>query len=140
MYFSDNLYTITVTGLKPSTKHNFYFETINRDVDCRPIGGDLGDDLITSNNGQLTFEFHYTNSTEDAWIIAVGGLQNWNKLHSLGDGLYVNTNLMSGWKNKYKLLEVKALNSYAMCRITATLNQINWSDQTHIDPQWQNGN
>lgn len=113
MNYVDKLYTINVTGLKPLTKHDFYFETVKRNTDCRPINGDIGDDLVTNIEGSLSFEFHYSSQTEAAWIAASGGYANWIKLH--GYSGVITTNILN--MNLLKLIEVKALNSYAMCRI-----------------------
>ena len=56
----DQVFTITVYGLKPSTVHNCYFERnkVNSSK-IKPKNGQLGNALITDANGSATFDFYY---------------------------------------------------------------------------------
>jgi len=53
-------FTITVRGLLPRTIHYAYFEANKIDSgNIKPVNGKLGDDLLTDENGQMTFEYYY---------------------------------------------------------------------------------
>jgi hypothetical protein len=56
---AEQLFSFQVTGLKPATKHLFYFEDQDRSSKCRPAGGNLGANLVSGVDGILTFEFYY---------------------------------------------------------------------------------
>lgn len=47
-------------GLKPYTRHYFYYEVLNRSDRCKQFGKKLGDPLITDENGMLEFSFYNT--------------------------------------------------------------------------------
>lgn len=56
----DQVFTITVHGLKPSTVHNCYFERNKVDSSkIKPKNGQLGNALVTDQNGSATFDFYY---------------------------------------------------------------------------------
>lgn len=57
--FSEQRFDFSLTGLKPSTKHYFYFESTDKSAKCRQLGKTLGQDLITDVYGNLSFEFYY---------------------------------------------------------------------------------
>lgn len=46
---------VTVSGLKPQTQHNVVFSGVNANANAQPAGGSLGDPLISSASGTLTF-------------------------------------------------------------------------------------
>lgn len=54
--------TLTVPGLKPNTKHLFYFDGVDSSSDCAPQYGKIGSDLFSDENGELTFTFFYRSS------------------------------------------------------------------------------
>ena len=56
---SEQVFFFEVTGLKPGTKHLFYFEDVDRSSKCKPTGGNLGANLVSSAQGILSFEFYY---------------------------------------------------------------------------------
>lgn len=56
---SEQVFLFEVAGLKPGTKHLFYFEDVDRSTKCKPSGGDLGANLVSSAQGILAFEFYY---------------------------------------------------------------------------------
>ena len=47
------------SGLKPLTKHVFYFDNDDVSSMCIPTGGSQGDALITDANGSILFQFVY---------------------------------------------------------------------------------
>ena len=59
----DQSFEITVNGLLPLTYHYLYFE--GKQVSSehfKPVGGKLGDPLISDANGQLNFVYYYTSN------------------------------------------------------------------------------
>ena len=58
---SEQRFNISITGLQPSTVHYFYFERSQVSASkLKPIGGKLGDPLLTTAAGTLTFDFYHT--------------------------------------------------------------------------------
>ena len=54
-------FAFRVTGLKPNTKHNFFYENVNNSVRCAQVGKTLypQQDMISDENGVLEFDFFY---------------------------------------------------------------------------------
>lgn len=54
-------FTISVTGLKPNTKHDFYFSGELKTDKCRIIRGmsNINTNLVSDNSGNLSFDFYY---------------------------------------------------------------------------------
>jgi hypothetical protein len=53
-------FTLSLTGLMPSTVHHVYFERQKIAASkLKPQSGNLGDDITTDENGQVTIEFYY---------------------------------------------------------------------------------
>jgi hypothetical protein len=50
---------ISVTGLKPNTKYDFYLDSVLYTWACKPFGKNLGDNLVSDASGKLTFYFLY---------------------------------------------------------------------------------
>jgi len=48
-----------VVGLKPTTRHYFYFDNVDNSSKCAPESGKKGDSLISDKNGKITFVFFY---------------------------------------------------------------------------------
>jgi len=49
-----------VVGLKPNTRHYFYFDNVDNSSKCAPLAGKKGDSLISDKNGKITsFTFFY---------------------------------------------------------------------------------
>jgi len=62
----DQIFNITVYGLKPLTVHTCYFERNKVDANkLKPKNGQLGNQLITDANGSLTFDFYYSSGLGD---------------------------------------------------------------------------
>lgn len=56
----DQVFRITVSSLKPSTTHNLYFERVKvAAANIKPLGGSLGDPIVTDSDGKVTFEYFY---------------------------------------------------------------------------------
>lgn len=56
----DQVFNITVYGLKPSTVHSCYYERNKVDSNkIKPKNGQLGNPIITDSNGSATFDFYY---------------------------------------------------------------------------------
>jgi hypothetical protein len=56
----NQVFTVTVYGLKPSTVHNCYYERNKVDSNkIKPKNGQLGHPIITDINGSATFDFYY---------------------------------------------------------------------------------
>lgn len=59
-YISDSQeFGMVITGLKPNTIHTFTFDNTNQSARCRPVGGNLGDQLVSNAEGVLTFKYFY---------------------------------------------------------------------------------
>lgn len=50
---------LTISGLKPSTKHSFYFDGEDKTAKCKPSGGQIGDDLVSNSSGILSIKFYF---------------------------------------------------------------------------------
>ena len=56
----EQTFRIDITGLRPSTPHYMYFERQKVGSGLiKPVGGVLGDQLITDTNGVLSFDFFF---------------------------------------------------------------------------------
>jgi hypothetical protein len=67
MYFSDSQkFDISCSGLKPSTKHLFYFANTDNSSRCLPPGGTLGANLVSDSAGTLSFSFFYDAGLDEA--------------------------------------------------------------------------
>ena len=55
------MFAITLTGLMPRTVHYLYVESQLQPASvCKPAGKNLGDTLISDNNGKLVFDYYYS--------------------------------------------------------------------------------
>lgn len=79
LYFTsrDQVFRIKVNGLMPSTVHNFYFERQKVAASAlKPVGGSLGDRLITNGNGYVEFDYYFSSGlTADATTAAQAEIQ-----------------------------------------------------------------
>lgn len=50
---------IDCTGLKPNTKYEFYLDSVLYSWCCKPWGKNLGDALVSDEEGKLSFYFLY---------------------------------------------------------------------------------
>jgi hypothetical protein len=92
IFFVSTAYRIEITGLKPSTVHNFTFEGLNRNVDCRQDGKSLGDPLVSGADGRLSFHFHFSAATESEYVRVVFGGRSW----MLGGGFFASPERSGG--------------------------------------------
>lgn len=66
----DQVFRISVSSLKPSTVHYFYFERVKvSGSKIKPVGGSLGDPIVTDLDGKVSFDYYFdsgisTNATE----------------------------------------------------------------------------
>lgn len=69
----DQVFECIGRGLKPNTIHKFYYENVDRTVDCKQLGsnnastsddGKLGGPLTTDKNGYVRFNFYFTAAVE----------------------------------------------------------------------------
>lgn len=59
----DQGFDFTIGGLLPLTTHYFYFERqLQPSTSLKPLGGKLGDPIITDKNGQVTFTYYFSSS------------------------------------------------------------------------------
>ena len=59
----DQAFNISVSGLLPLTYHYLYFENkLVSNTQFKPIGGKLGDPLISDSNGKLELVYYYTSN------------------------------------------------------------------------------
>lgn len=61
----DQVFLVSITGLKPSTKHTFVIDGVDKTLSCKQVGKDPAADLISGENGVLTFEYFYTTRDEE---------------------------------------------------------------------------
>jgi len=52
-------FRLTARGMKPLTRHFFYFDGVDSGSSCHPNGGVYGGNLVTDKKGELVFHFHY---------------------------------------------------------------------------------
>jgi len=62
----DQAFNVTVNGLLPLTYHYLYFENkLVSNTQFKPIGGRLGDPLISDASGKLEIVYYYTSNLPD---------------------------------------------------------------------------
>lgn len=60
-------FLIKVNGLKPSTTHYFYFDTIKQSASkMKPNGKSKGDSLVSDSNGYLEFTYFFDGDAPEA--------------------------------------------------------------------------
>ena len=57
-------FSLSASGLRPSTVHYFSFNNADVSSQCRPSGGSLGDPLVTDSTGSVSFTFYYSSGIE----------------------------------------------------------------------------
>jgi len=67
-YFVSTAYRINVNGLKPGTVHNFTFNGVQKNADCRQVGKALGEPLISTAEGKLEFDLHISGNKEAEYV------------------------------------------------------------------------
>jgi len=67
-YFVSTAYRIGVSGLKPGTVHNFTFNGVQKNADCRQVGKALGEPLISTAEGKLEFDLHISGDKETEYV------------------------------------------------------------------------
>jgi hypothetical protein len=60
---ADQSFSISLTGLMPSTLHTVSVNSEDVTADCRPAGGQLGDSLVTDSSGRMTFTYYFNVTT-----------------------------------------------------------------------------
>jgi hypothetical protein len=69
LYFAkEKVFTVQLSGLKPSTRHYFYLGDIDKSAQCTPISptaGAQGAALTTGADGRITFTFAYQDGLPD---------------------------------------------------------------------------
>jgi hypothetical protein len=62
----DQAFEIAVSGLLPLTYHYLFFEgNLASNTQYKPLGGKLGDPLISDRNGQLNYTFYYSSNVPE---------------------------------------------------------------------------
>jgi hypothetical protein len=69
--FKQQVFNITCTGMKPNTIHQFFYEGVERGIDCipvypKPTGTNVvpGSELKTDSEGKIEFNFYFTLDVE----------------------------------------------------------------------------
>jgi hypothetical protein len=69
--FKQQVFNIICTGMKPNTIHKFYYEGVDRGIDCIPVNPKPtstnvvpGSELKTDNQGTIEFNFYFTLDVE----------------------------------------------------------------------------
>lgn len=67
---TSQVFRFKAVGLKPNTKHNFFYENVNNSVRCAQVGKTLYplQDMVSDQNGVLEFDFFYDALFEDPTI------------------------------------------------------------------------
>ena len=66
----DQVFRLSISSLKPSTTHNLFFERVRvLAANIKPLGGSLGDPIVTDLDGKVVFDYFYnsgitSNATE----------------------------------------------------------------------------
>lgn len=69
LYFTvrDQVFTVSLNSLRPLTTHYCYFErNLVPSSQIKPLNGNLGDPIITDNDGKVTFDFYYQSGASTA--------------------------------------------------------------------------
>ncbi len=69
LYFTvrDQVFTVSLNSLRPSTTHYCYFErNLVPSSQIKPLNGNLGDPIVTDNDGKVTFDFYYQSGASTA--------------------------------------------------------------------------
>lgn len=69
--FKQQVFNIVCTGMKPNTIHKFYYEGVDRGIDCIPVypkptstNVAPGSELKTDSEGKIEFNFYFTLDVE----------------------------------------------------------------------------
>jgi hypothetical protein len=67
----EQVFRFEVSSLMPSTYHNFFFERQKVDASkIKPVGGKIGDPIITDADGKVSFDYYYDSGlTSDATAV-----------------------------------------------------------------------
>lgn len=66
-YINDSqVFSMVVTGLKPSTIHTFTFDGVDESAKCKQAGKNIGDQLASTPEGTLAFQFYYDAGINEA--------------------------------------------------------------------------
>ena len=57
-------FRMTARGMKPLSRHYFYFDNVDSSNACHQDGKTYGDNLITDSRGELQFHFHYARTSD----------------------------------------------------------------------------
>lgn len=70
LYFArEKVFTVQLSGLKPSTRHYFFLGNVDKSQYCTPISptsGAQGSPLVTGTDGKITFTFAYQDGLPDS--------------------------------------------------------------------------
>jgi len=56
----DQVFRLSISSLKPSTTHNLFFERVRvLAANIKPLGGSLGDPIVTDSDGKVVFDYFY---------------------------------------------------------------------------------
>ena len=115
----EQIFPMDAYGLKPNTLHKFYFGGVDVSSSCMPIGGKLGDGLITDLSGKISFNFHFI---KDLQTINVTEQIAWEQAKQLFSG------------SKAALLTTDDKSSFCSCTIDSSLAQSaeNWFTTTPV--------
>lgn len=69
LYFTvrDQVFTVVIYGLRPLTTHYCYFErNLVPAAQIKPLNKNLGDPIVTDEDGKVTFDFYYQSGASSA--------------------------------------------------------------------------
>lgn len=55
----DQRFEFKLAGLKPNTRHYFYFDGVDKTPYCQMLNGKIGQNLFTDASGNMNFFFYY---------------------------------------------------------------------------------
>ena len=55
-------FVVSAQGLRPTTRHYFYYNNVDSSASCQIYGGLPGDNLQTDANGAITFTYYYNSN------------------------------------------------------------------------------
>jgi len=92
----DQVFTVTIFGLRPSTTHYCYFErNLVSSSQIKPQNGDLGDPIITDSDGKVVFDFYFKSGASNAATTIAEGQRFAASIAGIKELVVTNQNVTS---------------------------------------------
>lgn len=115
----DQSFRVTCTGLRPSTRHFFYYGDTDLSSRCKPEGGTLGDPLTTNASGRVVFDFYWTTGIDPDVRVSSAGTPGGLNLGSFLSGIFGSPQTPVG----NRVFTVRTQDSTSKCSRTVTFSR-----------------